>query len=130
MEDKKVKFTNILLVRETEANKDRKSRARVLLDYDDLFILWHLEQGKENSCPIEVIKKNLNFSHNALMIHVNRLKDLGIITVERYKEDYKQKYIKLTKEAETLYSDLKKIKGVSDYTKKNFFRIEIKKTEK
>ena len=83
----------------------RKARANVILDFDDLILLYLLRDKKSHS--ITEIKKHLNFSHNALKNHVSRLEEWGMIEMKRYEKNYKKKYLILTKQGVDIYSILK-----------------------
>ena len=84
----------------------RTSRARVLLDIEDMRILGMLADiaEKNQAFSLDGLKKRLNISHNSLLVHVKRLGGLRLIDVFRMtntkdnKEAYKMKTILLRKE--------------------------------
>lgn len=115
--------TGTFQVRKKEGK--RKARENVILDYDDLFIMFVLI--KNNECPISKIKFLLNSSHNSLKIHLTRLENLGILKVSRGKENYKIKFASLTKEGKELWLKLFNLDGLKEYIQKNFLQIKIKK---
>jgi len=85
-----------------ETLEKRKSRARVLLDIEDMRILGLLLkfENKKQVFVIEGLKEKMNISHNSLLVHIKRLGGLGLILVFRSPDPktYKNKIIHITDE--------------------------------
>jgi DNA-binding MarR family transcriptional regulator len=93
----------------------RTSRARVLLDIEDMRLLSLLvKYGKNNQVfIIEGLKKEMNISHNSLLVHIKRLGGLGLIISFRNPESYKNKIIHITDEGKKIFDILTDHKTVS-----------------
>lgn len=93
--------------------KKRNSRSRVIIDEDDFNFLKLLSEVAEDNraqimgLELDYIKKTLNISHKALLIHVNRLKKYGWVAVARLKDkDYKMKIIFITSPGKNILKQL------------------------
>ena len=73
----------------------RNSRSNVILDEDDILILYKLNTS--GFFELNDLREILNFSYKGLKIHLDRLLEHDIIRVLRSPEDYKFKVIQLTK---------------------------------
>jgi len=84
----------------------RIGRAATILDLDDYYILEFLiEKNKETS--LSEIKKKMNFSHNALIVHMKRLSSYGWIRIWRKEYDHKFKNVEILPKGKKLFSVLK-----------------------
>lgn len=95
----------------------RTSRARVLLDIEDMRLLGLLIKFEKQSqvFVLEGLKKGMNISHNSLLVHIKRLAGLGLILVFRgdSAETYKSKIVKITDEGKKIYDTLTDHKTVT-----------------
>ena len=74
--------------------KKRNSRSNIILDEDDIFILFNL-----SGCvfmELEDLRRSLNISHKGLLIHLNRLISHNFITLGRSEPNYKIKLVAIT----------------------------------
>lgn len=70
----------------------RNSRSEVVLDVDDLDILWLVSKHRVED--LYSIRKYMNISYKGLQIHLSRMSNLGFIKIVRY-EYPKHKYKKI-----------------------------------
>jgi len=88
----------------------RTSRARVLLDIEDMRLLSLLISFKKKNqvFVLEGLKKEMNISHNSLLVHIKRLGGLGLIIVFRGDgpKSYKSKIVNITDEGKKVFEIL------------------------
>jgi len=107
--------------KEKSSFEKRKAKVPILLDEDDFSILSYLDESNHSNVPpfpevtkltnvidLNEIKTFMNFSHNSLITHKNRLKKLGFINeIRKNGEEYKYKLMALTPQGKTFFKCLK-----------------------
>mgnify|MGYP001607341612 CR=1 FL=1 len=78
------------------------------MDIDDISMLNFLSR-KNRLGDFDYLKKVLNISHNALLVHLNRLKENGFIHIYREKKNYKIKVVFLSPKGKDLLDLLDRI---------------------
>lgn len=90
-----------------KAFEKRKARSKVLLDIDDFYILCELSpEEKVMGLELEELKKHMNMSHSALLVHLKRLQGLNLIGVMKSPEKYKFKIVFITKNGKRIKEEL------------------------
>lgn len=109
----------------------RKARSRVILDIDDLVMLdYIINKSPEVKNPdthrlvyIEQIKKVMNMSPNALIIHLKRLNEFNLIRVARVPPENKIKAVIPTANGERIR---KEFFEAIDLKSKNKQKVELR----
>lgn len=105
----------------------RRSRAEVLFDYEDYLIVSLCRL--EDKVPLSLVKEYTGLSHNSLLIHTKRLRNYGLIKIERGKdEDYKSKYVIITRDGKRAYDIYRK--NINTKEKVEAHMEELKKVSK
>jgi len=99
----------------------RTARSEVILDFDDILILYHLLKATNNKHKIgfillEDLKKKVNLSHKGILTHLNRLRGHRLIQIGKLsdqknqteigEQDYKFKIVSISESGQKVARDL------------------------
>lgn len=78
-----------------------------MLDVDDFFILCELSpEANVMGLQLGELKKRMNMSHSALLVHLKRLEALNLIDIMRAPKHYKFKLVLITSNGKKIKNEL------------------------